>query len=388
MAQERILIVDDDVDTLKLVGLMLQRQGYQIVVASSGPKALALVQEEPPDLILLDVMMPEMDGFEVARRLRSDPKTADIPILMFTAKSQVEDKLAGFDAGADDYLTKPAHPAELLARVKKLLRRGRETGALMGSDEGGPRAWTIGVLGVKGGLGVSSLVLNLGLMLHQESKSDVIVAELRPGQGTMAMELGYPTSGGLEKLLSKPATDLTSAGIDREMVTYIPGVRYLLSAFDPAAAKGVENVAGMERITRHVRRSAHYAVLDLGPVGQAHLPTLLPLCDEILLVVDGMPGTVKMGKLAIDYLLRQGVGHGLLSAVLLNRVRSDLQIPWTEIQSRLNIPVATVIPPAPELAYQSHDRSSPMVLLQPQSLVAAQLGKLVRQQIEKAKGVA
>ncbi len=386
MAQERILIVDDDVDTLKLVGLMLQRQGYQIVVASSGPKALALVQEEPPDLILLDVMMPEMDGFEVARRLRSDPKTADIPILMFTAKSQVEDKLAGFDAGVDDYLTKPAHPAELLARVKKLLRRGRETGALMGSDESGPRAWTIGVLGVKGGLGVSSLALNLGLMLHQESKSDVIVAELRPGQGTMAMELGYPTSGGLEKLLSKQAADLTSADIDREMMTYIPGVRYLLSAFDPAAAKRVENVAGMERITRHVRRSGHYVVLDLGPVGQAHLPALLPLCNEILLVVDSTPGTVKMGKLAIDYLLRQGVGHGLLNAVLLNRVRSDLQIPWTEIQNRLNIPVATVIPPAPELAYQSYDRSSPMVLLQPQSLVAAQLGKLVRQQIEKAKG--
>ncbi len=386
MAKEKILVVDDDIDTLKLVGLMLQRQGYQIVVANSGPKALSLVQKDPPDLILLDVMMPEMDGFEVARRLRSDPKTADIPILMFTAKSQVEDKLAGFDAGADDYLTKPAHPAELLARVKKLLRRGREVSPTKESEESGPRGWTIGIVGVKGGLGVSSLALNLGLVLHQESKSPVSVAELRPGQGTMAMELGYPTTGGLESLLATPATDITAAQVERELATYIPGVRFLLATFDPGSAHYVENVAGLERVTKHLRHTARFIVLDLGPLGQAHLPDLLPLCDEVLVVVDGLPNTIKMGKMAVDYLLQQGVGHGRLSAVLLNRVRSDLQIPWLEVQSRLNIPVATVIPPAPELAYQAHDRSSPMVLIQPQSLVAAQLGKLVRQQLEKAKG--
>jgi CheY-like chemotaxis protein len=92
---EKILIVDDDLETLRLVGMMLQRQGYTIVAANSGAQALSMAITEQPDLILLDVMMPEMDGYEVARQLRADPGLTQIPILMFTAKSQVEDKVTG-----------------------------------------------------------------------------------------------------------------------------------------------------------------------------------------------------------------------------------------------------------------------------------------------------
>jgi DNA-binding response OmpR family regulator len=120
---EKILIVDDDIDTLKLVGLMLQKQGFQIIAATDGIQGLAQADAEDPDLILLDVMMPEMDGYEVAKRLRANPKTANTPILMFTAKTQLDDKVTGFEAGADDYLTKPTHPTELTAHVKALLAR-------------------------------------------------------------------------------------------------------------------------------------------------------------------------------------------------------------------------------------------------------------------------
>src|SRR5688572_4374337 len=120
---ERILIVDDDVDTLRLVGIMLQRQGYQIIAASNGTQGLEKALEEKPDLILLDVMMPDMDGYEVTRRLRKNPDTSSTPILMFTAKTQLDDKVTGFEVGADDYLTKPTHPTELQSHVKALLER-------------------------------------------------------------------------------------------------------------------------------------------------------------------------------------------------------------------------------------------------------------------------
>jgi DNA-binding response OmpR family regulator len=106
---EKILIVDDDVDTLRLVGLMLQRQGYQISAATNGQQGLSKAVDEQPDLILLDIMMPNMDGYEVTRQLRQNPITANTPILMFTAKTQLDDKVAGFEVGADDYLTKPRH---------------------------------------------------------------------------------------------------------------------------------------------------------------------------------------------------------------------------------------------------------------------------------------
>ena len=115
-----ILIVDDDLDTLRLVGLMLQRQGYQISAATNGQQGLDKAFEEDPDLILLDLMMPDMDGYEVTRRLRQNPSTTSTPILMFTAKTQLDDKVAGFEVGVNDYLTKPTHPSELQARVKAL----------------------------------------------------------------------------------------------------------------------------------------------------------------------------------------------------------------------------------------------------------------------------
>src|SRR4030042_1802498 len=122
---EKILIVDDDLDTLRLVGLMLQHQGYRILAASGGIQGSSMGQTDNPDLILLDIMMPEMDGYEVARKLRSEPTTNSIPIIMFTAKTQVDDKVEGFEAGADDYLTKPTQPRELFAHVKAVLARGK-----------------------------------------------------------------------------------------------------------------------------------------------------------------------------------------------------------------------------------------------------------------------
>ncbi len=108
---DKILIVDDDIDSLKLIGLMLQRHGYEVVAANAGNQALTKAASEKPSLIILDVMMPDMDGYEVCRRLRLNEETRAIPIIMFTAKTLIDDKVQGFEACADDYLTKPTHPA-------------------------------------------------------------------------------------------------------------------------------------------------------------------------------------------------------------------------------------------------------------------------------------
>lgn len=123
---KKILIIDDDLDTLRLVSLMLQRQGYEIITATNGKQGVEKTLEDKPQLILLDVMMPDMDGYEVARRIRENPITVGIPILMFTAKTQLDDKVAGFEVGVDDYLTKPTHPSELQAHVKALLSRSAQ----------------------------------------------------------------------------------------------------------------------------------------------------------------------------------------------------------------------------------------------------------------------
>lgn len=121
----RILIVEDEAPVVTLLRYNLEREGYEVDAAGDGEEALVAVDENPPDLILLDWMLPEVSGIEVARRLRRGPKTKSIPVIMLTARSEEADTVRGLEAGADDYLTKPFSPAELLARVRALLRRTR-----------------------------------------------------------------------------------------------------------------------------------------------------------------------------------------------------------------------------------------------------------------------
>jgi two-component system response regulator MprA len=121
--QLKVLVVDDEDNIIELIRLGLRYEGFEVEVASNGEQALMLAQRINPDLIILDIMMPGIDGLEVCRRLRHNPTTHDIPVLMLTAKDEVSDRILGLQTGADDYLTKPFDFYELLERIKAILRR-------------------------------------------------------------------------------------------------------------------------------------------------------------------------------------------------------------------------------------------------------------------------
>ncbi|PIR65783.1 MAG: DNA-binding response regulator [Candidatus Omnitrophica bacterium CG10_big_fil_rev_8_21_14_0_10_43_8] len=128
--KQTILVVDDEKELAALVSLHMKMAGFEVLTAANGEKALELSREEKPDLIILDLMLPKIDGWEVCEQLRQDAVTKDIPVIMLTARTQIEDKLKGFEAGADDYVTKPFSPRELVARVKRVLARAEAEPAL------------------------------------------------------------------------------------------------------------------------------------------------------------------------------------------------------------------------------------------------------------------
>ena len=127
--RERILVVEDEKDVREMIRLNLKAAGFDVVEAGNGAEALALAKNDPPKVIILDLMMPEMSGVEVCRALRRNPSTSRIPVLMLTAKSTEEDKVVGFEVGADDYVTKPFSPRELVLRVRAVARRQPDQGA-------------------------------------------------------------------------------------------------------------------------------------------------------------------------------------------------------------------------------------------------------------------
>jgi DNA-binding response OmpR family regulator len=184
-----ILVIDDHPEALRLTSLILKRNGFGVREASSGAQGLQLAQESAPDLVLLDIMMPEMDGFEVCRLLRNQAPLADVPIAMFSARSQPEDKIAAFDAGANGYIVKPLRPSLLLAQVESLLATAPESPvtplkkvddrlyfAVVSVHTGEESAFVTANLALcMANLGHDNVVFNVGS--NRESAPDVISTE-------------------------------------------------------------------------------------------------------------------------------------------------------------------------------------------------------------------
>jgi two-component system phosphate regulon response regulator PhoB len=132
--RERILVIEDEADILEVIQYNLTREGYRVEATRDGEHGLAMARRDAPDLVILDLMLPGLDGLEVCRRMQSDPVTGAIPVIMVTAKSEESDVVLGLQLGADDYVTKPFSPKELSARVKAVLRRGPLRGDRGGAE--------------------------------------------------------------------------------------------------------------------------------------------------------------------------------------------------------------------------------------------------------------
>jgi len=368
---EKILIIDDDIDTLKLVGLMLERQGYQIAVASNGTIGLSKAASERPDLILLDVMMPDMDGYQVTERLRSDPSLAHIPIVMFTAKTMVDDKVKGFESGVDDYLTKPTHPAELTAHVKAVLSRSIATPAAKAPEQ----AQIISFFGTRAGLGTSTLALNVGVAM-QQSGINVIVAEINPGRGSIALNLGITTPTGLSALLSRSLKDIHLRSVEAELITHNSGVRFLLSSYQPQEAELDDAVSQMETVISNLATMSDVLVLDIGSGIRPYTRPLLGLSTRVIVVVEPVYPSNVIARAVLEEMFSGGLERIKTSLALITRERTSLNIPWKQVEADLGIELAGIVSPAPELAQQAAQNGKPLVILHRDTLTGDQIRKM------------
>jgi pilus assembly protein CpaE len=367
---EKILVVDDDIDSLKLIGLMLQRNGYEVLAANAGNQALSRALSDRPDLIILDLMMPDMNGYEVCRRLRRNPETQTIPIIMFTAKTLIDDKVAGFEAGADDYLTKPTHPAELASRVKAILMRNASQ-----RPPATPKGATIGILGAKGGVGTTTLALNIAVARLLVAETP-IVADFRLGVGSMGLSIGFPRASGMASVLSKPVEEIRPRSIEGELTTHPSGLRALLSSARPAETALNYSTDAAVAVIRALRAMGRPAIFDLGSGLNPMTFHLQQEMDQLVIVVDPVFVTLAMAREILQEIDNSRADANRVHVVVINRAASSAPPSWNEVEQLLGREIRAVISLASELVSQALQANVPAVMYQPTAIASSQMIKL------------
>lgn len=358
----KILIVDDDPAAVETTADALTVSGYQTYSANNGADALRLAEELQPDLVFLDVNMPEMDGYEVCRRLRKNPKTSRLPIVMLTAQSSVEEKVKGLDAGADDYLTKPFQRAELEARIKVLLRRA---GSRPAEDEQPQFSGKIiTVYSLRGGVGVSTMATNLAVGLAQLWSCPTVLVDLVPAAGQGSLMLNLSPRYTWADIADKPLQ-----GIDEELIGSLL-MQHSSNAFllaSPRFSKKMCQLTGQQvsLVLSLLNQKYHYVVLDLPHDSNEATLAALNAAHEVLLLLTPDLASISALKATFNMFEEQGLSQDHVRIVLNQTFTRNALEPKT-IQEALKRELGLVVPFAPETV-NSINLGTPLILGTPAS---------------------
>lgn len=392
----KLLVVDDHPETLEIISRVLRQQGYAVSSASSGMQALALAEAEKPDLILLDGMMPDVDGWEVCRRIRNNPKIAHTPIIMFSAVNEAEQKLAGFNAGADDYLTKPTEPVELIERVQNLLEDvpprpdladGVSTAAPPAA-KAAARGHTISlksdsqmiaVLGARGGAGVTTLAINLAVSLAAPEQP-VTLVDLDVRQGHVGLYLNQKVANGLNKLARLPEGMLTKEVVAR-LMPYNDYLQLLLTENDLSGTGDVPSATQMVEIMGALTTLGGTVVVDCGLGITAVNRPVVEQADHILLCVQPERVGLAAAKQFMGQLQDILFAPTQIYLVLLE-FSGSMNVPQQAIESFLGQPVSAVITIPVQDLRRAVNKNVPLIQLFPDAKATALISQLAQRLIK------
>jgi pilus assembly protein CpaE len=259
MAGESILVVDNEESMRLLLSTYLDGEGYRVRTANDGLEALRALRAEPPDLVITDVNMPNVNGFELTRRLRTNRRTARIPIIMLSERKEAADVLQGYGEGADDYLPKPVELAILGAKVDALLRRAQAAGALEAQ-----RGKVVLFLHGKGGMGTTTLAVNAAVALAVHEHYRVAVLDLCLEFGNAAMLLDLKPSRTLADLGAVSVAEVDDAVFAQLALEHPSGAQLVVGCNTPVKAELV-TVATVQQTLDRLREQAAYVVVDVPP---------------------------------------------------------------------------------------------------------------------------
>ncbi len=368
----KILIVDDQAFILRMLGVPLEREGYTTFTATNGQEALQQIQADMPDLVILDLVLPDTSGIEVCRRIRQIPALADLPIIVLSGQTDLAAKVQALESGADEYVTKPVDPIEMVARVRALLAR---TARLRQSSTGAPhQGRIISVIGVKGGVGTTTLVANLatGLSLHRHR---TVAVELRPYFGTLASHFKITPVQTISTLAELAPSHINSERVAACLYATAQGPQLLCG---PQGVKGYRDLQPeqVNALLAILANQADYVLVDLPHMPSTAGRAALRASQTVLIVVEPEVSAVAAGRALVDLLHAWSISDQAMKVVVVNRAQAALAQPVAEIERALGRGVVGTITAAPDQALSALTTGVPMIQSARTTLVASTLSEL------------
>ena len=369
MIQAHILVVDDSRLAATIVAEYLTKLGHQVTIKANAVEALNWLHAPGhlPQLIISDVMMPEMSGHEFIRQVRATPLTDHLPIILLTAKDDLAERLAGFEAGADDYLVKPINAVELGQRVEALLSRKQAVADC-------PEATIITLFSLRGGVGTTSMAVNLSIALARLWDIQVLLADMALKNGHCAMMLNLAPNRSLADLARQKQPTFEPEAIETLLLNHESGMRLLPAPASPAEAEMI-TPAVIDQIWPYFCTAYPFVVIDAGSELNEVTLAVLSRSHTVLLMLAPELGSLKAATDALQILTRLNLETTQVLPVI-NWTFSHDGLPQKSIEATLGRPAVGVIPYARTAFTRAINTGRPILTTNPTAQASLAIASL------------
>ena len=370
----RVLLIDDEQFYFKLMRNALKEADYDLEYAKSGSEGLAKIPSFNPEILIVDLKLPEIDGFEILERLRRDPKFSHTPVIVITSKDELSEKLKAFELGADDYVVKPFQPEELIARMGILARRGRAIQMARREVTEKKLSTVLTVHSLRGGLGCSSLVVNLGLAFYKLWGKQTLLVDGVLTAGQIALMLNAKPKATWENLVGVETENLDEMVVNDMMGLDKSGIRYIASPRYPIAADTFTPEI-LQLFMERLKSNNDFVLVDTSHDFSDMTIQMLNMSSNILLVMAPEMAALRTTMSAIEIYDRLGIPPENVKVVL-NNNSSNPAIRQAQLEKVLKRPMDFVLPYEAGEVNRALNFGKPFILENPDLPLCLELEKM------------